>query len=159
MEEVSLSSTSPVSVIAQRPTVRAREAAAQSVAKQLVVIESSEKIENLLGVSRAPMVDVRPFCSTVRARRALTANGMWNLRALLRSTIPEILDLRNCGPRTAEDILAALLLSMASPIQHHLPIEEGEELGAVRLVKAEEVAEPLTARGFMAAIRGRKRAS
>ncbi|WOX11425.1 hypothetical protein [Streptomyces sp. N50] len=158
MEEVSLSSTSPVSVIAQRPTIRAREAAAQSVAKQLVVIESNEKIENLLGILRVPALDVRPFCSTVRARRALTANGMWNIRALLKSTIPEILELRNCGPRTAEDILTALLLSMASPIQHHFPIGDSDELGAARLVKAEEAIEPLTARGFMAAIRGRRSA-
>lgn len=68
--------------------------------------------------------------------------------------------MRNCGPKSVEDILSALLLALASPaVQHHLPMGDDEDFMHRSYVRQEKVTGPLTAQRFMAAIRGRKEMS
>ncbi|GGL03171.1 DNA-directed RNA polymerase subunit alpha C-terminal domain-containing protein [Streptomyces flaveus] len=151
------SNASPIAAIARGNTLQARESSALALAQQLVSVaaDSNEKLSTLLGVDVPPSSDVRPHCLSARARRALTTNGMWNSRTLLESSVSQLLDLRNCGPRSVEEILASLLVALTSPAIHeHLPIDDEEVLSNYRPIIEESV--PLTVQGFMAAIRGRR---
>ncbi len=157
MERVEESASSPVAAIARRMTAQARKSVALAVAQQTVTIaaHSREKLAILLGVEAPPSLDVRPYCSTQRARRSLTVHGLWNSKTLLGYTIPQLLELRNCGPRSVEEILAGLLIALASPVvQQHLPITDEEIHFPDQRVK--KTVAPLTAQGFLTAIRGRR---
>lgn len=144
-----------MSALVKTTSTSGRRSLARSIAEQLTPIERDEPIKRLLGVGSAPALDVRTYCETPRAQSVLTVNGLWGTRALLQSSIPDLSNLHRCGPITVRDILTALLVGLTEPTaQECLPLnDEDEKRLSVRYVPS--CREPLTAQGFMAAIRGR----
>lgn len=156
LEGLGLAAGSAVSVIAKSASATGRKSLARSIAEHLAQVTSRTPIEQLLGVEFAPILDVRSYCSTPRAQSVLTVSGLWGTRSLLRSSVSQLHDLHRCGPKTVQEILAALLEALTAPTaQECLPMIEEDEWRVANQRGTTGLSSPLTAEGFMAAIRGR----
>ncbi|MBB4917458.1 sigma factor-like helix-turn-helix DNA-binding protein [Streptosporangium saharense] len=91
----------------------ARAARAATWALRLGQVATGDPIGVLLEVDLLPSLDVSRRCATVRARNILRVAGFSKLSSVLKVSVPELRELRNCGPRSVTDILTALLLTAA----------------------------------------------
>ena len=157
MEGTELATNSPISAVAARRTASGRESSAVALSHELVKIVSREPLSELLSAGHYAIVDVRPFCATLRAKKVLTANGLWSSRALFQCSTKELLSLKHCGIRTVEDVIASLLLAVTAETRQEYFSDEDLHLQPMDLPTSSPIIDttPLNAKGFLAAIRGR----
>jgi len=95
------------------PDVGTHDEMATAWAQRLSMVENTESLQNLLGIDSVELLDVSLHCDTKRAINVLQSSGLTNLPELVKLSVQDLWNLRNCGTQTVNDILRALLVTAA----------------------------------------------
>ncbi|MEV4245043.1 sigma factor-like helix-turn-helix DNA-binding protein [Streptosporangium canum] len=93
--------------------VGTRDEMATAWAKRLSMAENTESLQNLLGIDSVEPLDVSSHCDTKRAANVLRFNELTELPKLIKLSVQDLWNLRNCGTQAITDILYALLITAA----------------------------------------------